>query len=126
MKTINADDIRLQELPFSFEGKVYKLCCNMNVVADVQLQHNGDLKSSITGSSPLYNLLDWLAAMMNNAAEREGWPERITAKELGNRISMRQVPVADLMDFIRTSIFDDQEEELGGQEEDLGEEHEKN
>lgn len=125
MKTINADDIRLQEIPFSFEGKVYKLCCNMNVVADVQLQHNGDLMSTITGPSPFYNLLDWLAAMMNNAAEREGWPERITARELGNRISVRQVPVADLMDLIRISLYD-QEEDHGGQEEAHGEEDEKN
>lgn len=125
MKTINADDIRLQELPFTFEGREYKLRCTMNTVCDVQLQSGGDLISALSDVSPLQSVLVWLSAMMNNYAESQGWEDftPYTARALGNKLSPRQVPVADIMDLVRTSLFVPNE---NGADHDPAEDHEKN
>ena len=29
-------DMRLERVPFEFDGHTFQLCCNMNVLADVQ------------------------------------------------------------------------------------------
>ena len=38
-------DLRLKDLPFTFEGRTYKLRCNMNVLADFELRVQDRLKS---------------------------------------------------------------------------------
>ena len=82
-------DIRLKTAPFEWEGTVYNLCCNMNVLADVQEAFNGDLDAAVSQKSSLRGVLEFLAAMLNDASENIGASERFTARELG-----RKLPVA--------------------------------
>lgn len=77
--------IRLKETPFELDGKIYTLRCNMNVLADVQEQCGGTLDPAINGKSALKSSLLFLAAMLNDSAEENRWPERFTAQELGRR-----------------------------------------
>lgn len=119
MKTINADDIRIQELHFVFEGRKYNLRCTMNVVADVQAQNGGDLMSALNDVSPFQSVLVWLAAMMNNYAEVMGWEDfaPYTARALGNKLTPNQVPLTDIMGLVRSSLFVQSEAEADQQSE---------
>lgn len=78
-------DIRLKETPFELDGKTYLLRCNMNVLADVQEAVGGDLGAALDPKSALKNSLIWLAAMLNDYADEQGWPERFTPAALGRR-----------------------------------------
>lgn len=77
--------IRLKETPFELDGKTYTLRCNMNVLADVQEACGGSLDSAMRPSTSLKSCLIFLAAMLNDSADENGWPERFTARELGRR-----------------------------------------
>ena len=79
-------DIRLKIEPFELNGKVYNLCCHMNVLADVQEAFGGDFLSALRNPAALKTALTFLAAMINDCADTNGWPERFTAKELGRII----------------------------------------
>lgn len=78
-------DIRLKEKHLELDGKTYVLRCNMNVLADVQETVGGDLRNAIGNKAPLRNTLIWTAAMLNDYADEQGWPERFTPVELGRR-----------------------------------------
>lgn len=79
-------DIRLKTTPFEFEGKTYMLCCNMNVLADVQEAFGGDLNAALTAKTSVRSTLEFLAAMLNDCADGNGWPERYTVKQLGRKL----------------------------------------
>ena len=81
------DDIRLKTVPFELDGKTYKLCCNMNVLADVQEDFGGSIGNAIAGGS-VKSVLSFLSAMLNECCEIEGYPERFTRRELGRRYGM--------------------------------------
>lgn len=82
-------DIRLKTIPFEFEGKTYNLSCNMNVLADVQEAFGGDLDAALQTKSSVRSALEFLAAMLNDSADSNGWPERFTARQLGRKIPAR-------------------------------------
>ena len=107
MKTINADDIRLQELPFSFDGRDFKLRATMNAVLDVQNQYDGDLMASLDVNNPFQTSLTWLVAMMNSYAEAEGWADftPYTTKSVGAKLLPKQIPVVEIMNLVRASLF---------------------
>lgn len=91
-------DIRLKTVPFEWEGTVYNLCCNMNVLADVQEAFNGDLDAAVSQKSSLRGVLEFLAAMLNDASENIGTSERFTARELGRKLPVaRRVEVQKLV-----------------------------
>ena len=91
-------DIRLKTAPFEWEGTVYNLCCNMNVLADVQEAFNGDLDAAVSQKSSLRGVLEFLAAMLNDASENIGASERFTARELGRKLPVaRRVEVQKLV-----------------------------
>ena len=79
-------DIRMKTIPFEFEGKTYTLCCNMNVLADVQEAFGGNLAEALDRKHTVRTVLAFLAAMLNDAADSAGWPERFTARELGRKL----------------------------------------
>lgn len=105
-------DIRLDSLPFEFDGKHYILRCNMNVLADVQIAYNGDLMPALNDRGTLRSVLEFLAAMMNDYADEQGWfepgttelgfpcaPElskRFTARSLGRKLRRGQIPVKEI------------------------------
>lgn len=84
--------IRLEEMPFEYDGKEYILRCNMNVLADVQEAYNGDLGAALDEKRPVKSILEFLAAMMNDYADEMHWPERFTARQLGRRLLKKDVP----------------------------------
>lgn len=76
-------DLRLPTMPFEFNGKTYELCCNMNVLADVQEAYNGSLMAALRNPSSIKAATTFLSAMLNDCAETNGWPERYTARQVG-------------------------------------------
>ena len=104
-------DIRLEEMPFDFEGKHFLLRCNMNVLADVQEAYGGSIGAALTEGTPQRSVLEFLAAMMNDYADDKGWPERYTAKRLARRLSPSMVPMTDIMSLVRRAITPPQAEE---------------
>lgn len=105
-------DVRLDSLPFEYEGRIYTLRCNMNVLADVQIAYNGDLTPALNDRGTLRSVLEFLAAMMNDWADEQGWfepgvteqgfpcaPElakRFTARSLGRKLRRDQIPQKDI------------------------------
>ena len=93
-------DIRQKTVPFEFEGKVYTLRCNFNVLADVQEENGGDISPALSGRRGMKNALQFLAAMMNDWADEQGWPERHTWRELGRVLRPKQVPSAQIIGLV--------------------------
>lgn len=75
-------DVRLQEKPFRFDGKDFKLRCNMNVLADIQESYGGDFSAALRSTAALRTVHNFLTAMLNDYADEMGWPA-YTAKQVG-------------------------------------------
>jgi len=91
-------DLRLKTVPFEWEGRTYDLCCNMNVLADVQEAFDGNLDAALSQRSSLKGVLTILAAMLSDAADTMGVPERFTAREIGRKLPLaRRVEVQNLV-----------------------------
>jgi len=96
-------DIRLKEVPFRFGERDFLLRCNMAVLADVQEANGGDLLGVINGST-LKSTLIFAAAMMNDFADEQGWPERYTAAQLGRQLKYNQKFVEDIMSLVMGAV----------------------
>lgn len=89
-------DVRQKTAEYEYEGRIYNLTCNMNVLADVQEEFGGDLMRALNGVASLKSTLRFLAAMLNDAAEtqdlrgEDGKLLRVTARELGRKLTMTQ------------------------------------
>lgn len=79
-------DIRLKTEKYTLNGKEYTLCCNMNVLADVQDACNGSFSQVLNRARSLKSALLIGAAMLNEWADQQGWDERYTPKDLGRLI----------------------------------------
>lgn len=96
-------DVRLKTAEFEYAGKIYNLTCNMNVLADVQEEYGGDLMRALKRVTSLKVTLLFLAAMLNDAAEtqdlrgEDGKLLRVTARELGRRLTLAQTTEAAQM-----------------------------
>ena len=103
-------DIRQKEKPFVFEGKTYKLRCNMNVLADVQEASGGNISTSLSGKSGLKSSLMYLAAMMTDYADEQGWtdedgmPLTFTWRTLGRVLRPEDVPQVDIMTIVLDAL----------------------
>lgn len=97
-------DIRLEEMPFEFNGKTYLLRCNMNVLADVQEVFGGQLSEALSGARPTTSVMEFLAAMMNEYADEMGWTERFTARQIGRKCSPAMVPTKDIMGLVTRAM----------------------
>lgn len=82
-------------MPFDFNGKTYILRCNFNVLADVQ-EEFGRIPDILEKKMTLRYFASFLAAMMNDYADEMGWPERLTAKQLG-----RMMPASPDIDLVK-------------------------
>ena len=95
------DDIRLAETDFRLDGRDYKLRCNFNVIADVVEACGGELPNVFDKRTRLKTGREFLAAMLNDYADEQGWPERYTAKplgrKLGGQVAALMVPVMSLV-----------------------------
>ena len=105
---IVVEDIRLQERKFTFDGRDFVLRCNMAVLADVQKACGGNLLQTIHGDSPIGGMLYWLAAMMNDYADEQGWEdyEPYTVKTLGRKIPhLMDMPTKDILDLVISALY---------------------
>lgn len=99
-------DLRLKELPFTFEGRTYKLRCNMNVLADVQEASGGKISTSLSGKAGLKSSLMYLAAMMTDYADEQGWtdgdgmPLVFSWRALGRVLRPEDVPQAEIIGLV--------------------------
>ena len=113
------DDIRLKTVDYQLDGVTYQLACNMNVLADVQEAYRGNLIQALNTSSGLKGTLEFLAAMLTDAADTQGvedaagCPKRFTARELGRKLTLKETMEAGkkIMPIIRAAVAADTEEE---------------
>jgi hypothetical protein len=85
-------DIRLKKITKELDGKPFELCCNFNVLADIQEEY-GSLPAALGSKAALKFAASVLAYMMNDYADTMGWEERYTPRQAGRFIS----PVASDM-----------------------------
>lgn len=93
-------DIRLPTMPFELDGKTYVLRCNMNVLADVEQMHEGSLMEALSQPGVVTTSKEFLAAMLNDYAEEQGWEERYTPKSLGRLLPPTPAYVQKLRQII--------------------------
>lgn len=101
------NDLKLEEIDFSFDGRVYKLRCNMNVLADFQYDIGGSISPAFAGRAGYKTTLSLLAAMLNDYAEDMGWPERYTRRELGKKLSFedfKELPSLEMHRMLAHSV----------------------
>lgn len=106
MKTINLNDM-MPEMQFSFEGREYTLRCNLCVYEAVSNQCGGDLMTLYDEQKPFDGVLTWLAAMLNDYAEEQNWPDFIpyTAKQLSKKFSPRDRGIlGNVMNLVTESL----------------------
>ena len=112
-------DIRLKTVDYELNGRTYRLTCNMNVLADVQEAYNGNLIQALNTYGGLRGTLEFLAAMLTDAADTQGvkdadgCPMRFTARELGRKLTLKETVAAGkkIMPIIRDAVAADTEEE---------------
>jgi hypothetical protein len=109
-------DLRLESMPFVFEGRTYQLRCNMNVLADVQEMNGGAISPALNGKRGQKSALQFLAAMMNDYADEQGWfdpdPETgapilaksFTPRALGRVLSVYDVPSAEILGLVTRAL----------------------
>ena len=111
---------KLKTIDYAFEGRVYRLSCNMNVLADVQDEYDGNLLRALNTVHGLKSTLVFLAAMLTDAADTQGitdengLPLRFTSKQLGRKLTMHQTLEAGtrIYPMIQAAVTPP-EEELG-------------
>lgn len=87
---------KLKTIDYEFEGRVYRLSCNMNVLADVQDEYDGNLLRALNTVHGLKSTLAFLAAMLADAADTQGitdengLPLHFTSKQLGRKLTLSQ------------------------------------
>lgn len=79
--------LQLEELPFELDGKTYLLRCNMAVLEAVQESHGGNF-AEVLEAPVNESALEFLAAMLNDYAWEQGWPELWTPQQLKRRVSL--------------------------------------
>ena len=96
-------DVRQKTAEYEYEGKIYNLTCNMNVLADVQEAYDGKLMRALKRVTSLKVTLIFLAAMLNDAAEtqdlrdEDGKLQHVTNHELGCKLTLEQTTEAAQM-----------------------------
>ena len=87
---------KLNTVDYELEGRVYRLSCNMNVLADVQDEYDGNLLRALNTVHGLKSTLAFLAAMLTDAADTQGitdengLPLVFTRKQLGRKLTLAQ------------------------------------
>lgn len=87
---------RLKTVDYEFEGRKYRLVCNMNVLAPVQEAYDGNLLRALARRHGIKSTLQFLAAMLTEAARKQritdddGLPLQFTAEQLGETLSWNE------------------------------------
>lgn len=95
----------LKTVPFEFEGKVFHLCCNMNVLAAVQERHGGNFLSALNSEASFACVTEFLTAMLNDYADSQGWLERYTTSEVGRALDPSPVAMIERNKMVLGLVF---------------------
>ena len=96
--------LRLEQIPYEFEGKTYMLRCNMAVLEDIQEAHGGNLEEALDPDHAIHSAVEFLTAMLNDYADDQGWEERWTPAQLKRRISHAMLMELDLVSMLFRSL----------------------
>lgn len=83
--------LRLEQIPYEFEGKTYMLRCNMAVLEDIQEAHGGSIEDALDPEHAIHSAVEFLTAMLNDYADEQGWPERFTIKQVKRKLSFGEI-----------------------------------
>ena len=83
--------LRLEQIPYEFEGKTYMLRCNMAVLEDIQEAHGGSIEDALDPEHAIHSAAEFLTAMLNDYADEQGWPERYTVKQVKRKLSFGEL-----------------------------------
>ena len=83
--------LRLEQIPYEFEGKTYMLRCNMAVLEYIQDAHGGNLAEALDPDHAIHSAVEFLTAMLNDYADEQGWPERYTIKQVKRKLSFGEI-----------------------------------
>lgn len=92
------EDVRLKSVPYELDGKTYELCCNFNVLADLETEY-GSILRMLNRIGPMAVTRSALAYMLNDFAELKGWPGRYTPRQIGRTL--------EALDFVAISKLSD-------------------
>ena len=90
------DTTKLKTVDYEFEGRKYRLECNMNVIAYVQDEYDGNLFQALDRIHGIKSTLAFLAGMLTDAADSQGikdengLPLVFTRKQLGRKLTLQQ------------------------------------
>lgn len=76
-------DIRLKTEAFEFDGRTFQLCCNMNVLAEVQEAFGGNFYAALRSNYSIRGLMTFLTAMLNDYADRQDWDLHYEVAQVG-------------------------------------------
>ena len=85
---------KLKTVDYEFEGRKYRLECNMNVIAYVQDEYDGNLLQALDRVRGIKSTLAFLAGMLTDAADSQGitdengLPLVFTRKQLGRKLTL--------------------------------------
>lgn len=79
-------DLRQKKEKFEFDGETFELTCNMNVLAEVQEQYDGEISKAFNNKGSLRAVNTFLAAMLNDYADSQGWEKRYSVKQIGRML----------------------------------------
>lgn len=87
---------KLKTVDYEFEGRKYRLECNMNVIAYVQDEYDGNLFQALDRIHGIKSTLAFLAGMLTDAADTQGLTDEnglplvFTRKQLGRKLTLPQ------------------------------------
>lgn len=86
----------MDTVDYEFEGRKYRLTCNMNAIAYVQDEYDGNLVQALDRIHGIKSTLAFLAGMLTDAADSQGitdengLPLVFTRKQLGRKLTLTQ------------------------------------
>lgn len=115
---------KLDTVDYEFEGRTYRLTCNMNAIAYVQDEYDGNLVQALDRIHGIKSTLAFLAGMLTDAADSQGikdengLPLVFTRKQLGRKLTLQQTVEAGKLIYplVRAEVMRQTEAEETPQE----------
>ena len=95
--------IRLEEKQIELDGRSWTLRVNMAVLDRLQENNGGDI-GALLQKSVNEGLAEILAAMLNDWAEDQGWPEDWTTRKVKKNFSLRMLNELDILGMFRRAM----------------------
>ena len=96
--------LRLEEVPFEFDGKTFLLRCSMAALENMQESQDGDFAALLEMPATKSTVI-FLAAMLNAYAEEQGWPERYSTDALKYRVSFAMIQDLDVLGLVTRGVM---------------------